>query len=390
MGRVAVTAPPVAAVLAAALAAVFGVRAVQGFVAGPAFSAGWRDARDGRYADSLASLERAAVGAHATEAAWLRGEVLLGSWDAAPDPELLERARAAYLEAARSAPASGWPWAGLGTTALRRELAERRDRRFDLSLLGAGPWAAVGRSGRDAVGLLLAACELEPHSVAIRDHLLDALLRLGLEEEAVAQGREAGRIHPNLAAHERLSFESLPRPVLEAFADGAREGLGHAPMIRRDRHLLALGQLERRLGRLDRAVADLREASTLPAEPLQAAEVQFHLALALFDAGESREAESAADLASRQAVFRSSAADLRSRIAEREGRVVDALDWAERAWGMEPKHEAFATRAGRLAEASGDLDRALRIYRRAAALHPASSPIADGLARAERARGERQ
>lgn len=382
-------APVAVRVGAVALAVVFGMRAVEGLRAGAAFSMGWRDAREGRFAAAVPALERAGTGVQAPEAAWLRGEVLLGLWDAAADPDLLARAEGAYLDAARLAPASGWPWAGLGTVALRREIAGRRERPFDLASLGSGRWARVGPDGREAVGLLLAACELEPNSLPIRDLLVEALLRLGLEEEAREQARVAGSIHPDLDRHERLPFDALPRPVVEAFAQGAREALGHAPMIRRDRHLLALGRLERRLGRVDRAVGDLQEAATLRAEPLQAAEVQFHLALALFDAGRGTEAAAAAERAARSPVFRSSCADLRSRIAEREGRAGEALDWAERAFGYEPGREAFAARAGRLAEAAGDAERTLRLYRRAAALHPSSTTIAEGLSRAERARGER-
>ena len=78
---------------------------------------------------------------------------------------------------------------------------------------------------------------------------------------------DAARVLPDFFAHQDFSFESLPRDLVETFWRTSRKlGPADAPSQSRERHLLSLGQLGRRLGHLEEAEQDLRaSAQTRPA-----------------------------------------------------------------------------------------------------------------------------
>lgn len=358
-----------------ALVAVYLLRAVDGVPASLAFHRGWAQARADRLEESLGKTARGETGALTFEAAWLQGDTRLGIWDrldpgrqrAPAGRELLDRAASDFLRSAEASPAAAWPRVGLAALYLRRELSFRDSRPFDLGRGGVGAWAGIGRDGRVALGFLQMAAVSEPNNVGVRDQVVKTLRAFDLDDQVVEAMREAGRVQPIFDRHENFRFEEFSRPQVEAFAEGARSALGRPSLLTRERHLLALGQLERRLGRLDRAAADLRAAHAEPADALKRAETAFHLGLVLSDLDDAEAARKNLEEAAAHPVFRAAAFEARSRLEEKQGSASEAFVWAERALTVDPSNTARALRAGALARRLGETSAAERIYKRALA-----------------------
>ena len=148
-----------------AICLLFAWRAFEGFRGGIA----WRDARfaadAGHYGATLAALDRGAeFGAHAFDAAWLRGEVQLGEWDWDEGPyaeadRILALASEAFRRSVRYAPSSPAGWQGMAGVYRRLALKKTEGNAFDLSRLdetGAARLLPEARRGLAALRLAIA------------------------------------------------------------------------------------------------------------------------------------------------------------------------------------------------------------------------------------------
>lgn len=365
----------------ALLALTFVVRAAFGLTAAGAFLSGQRWVEAGDYPAARAALASARVGMYRPEALWLAGESALGVWDSltatdqAGDPGrlMLAEAAASFLRGQAASPASAWYTASIAGVYARRERMRRAQAVVDLAELDRGPWALVGDDGRVALGLARMALKREPTRFEFADQLALLLLANGLETEAARAIDVSARILPDFGAHPNLSFEALPRDVVESFWRTSRAlAPGDAPMILRERHLLSLGILGRRLGHLNEAEQDLREALRSPGTELFHAEDAFHLGLVLLDAKRTAEAETMLALAGRQPVFESGVAETRARIAESEGRFDDALVQLREARRLRPSELGVLLDFARVAGKTGDWDAAVEALNWAKVVQPSS------------------
>lgn len=364
--------------LAITLVALFGARALSGWVAGPAWSRGSRLAAAEHYEEALPALERAAAGAGRSAALWLRGEVRMGLWEerlvAGESPADLEGlvalAHRDYTEAIAMSPASGWYWASLGGLYHQVERLQRSRQPFDLSLLRPDPWAAVGRPGRIALGATRTAIEREPTVYTFHDQLALMFLEYGLNGPALEAVRRSARVQPIYELHDYRSLDPVPRELLDAFAQASRAALGRTPFLRRAVHLIALGRLEMRRGRPEEAEQDLRAALEAPGHALNRAEGRYLLGLALTELGRDDEAEEALLLAGASPPFEAAAAVGRARIADRQGRREDALELLRTARRLEPGELAYALEFARIAREGGEWKMAEEALRWGVSLHP--------------------
>lgn len=348
---------PLLTVLAWILAGAALVRAATGVRAGLAYSRALGLAPTAGDTASPELLAPAAVGFNRFDVLWLMGETGLGVADRLKESgrplgeveHALADAAANYLRAACESPASSWPWNGLASAYGRAELAERPARPVDLGWFGTSAWAFVGRPGRVAIGLARKAIEREPSIPAYRDDLVNLALDLGLPGLAEEAIREAARVQPAHNLHTGLDWNTLPKGLQEAFLEASRESLGKAPMLSRERHLLHLGQLARRLDRLEEAEGYLRAALEAAPGPLNRAEDAYHLALVLVDRKDYAGAARALDTASTLPVFEVPAKVIRARIAEAEGRPEDALQLFQDAARLQPRNVELALECSRIA-----------------------------------------
>lgn len=377
-------ASPAAVLTGALLAGLFTTRAVTGVVAASAYRRTWvRDAGAGQ-ADPGPLFDRAAVGANRAEALWRAGRSRLAAWRRLPLPErngsrgveALRAAAARFLEERVVTPGSVWSITGLADVYACRESMARAERSTDLALLERGPWALMGDDGRVAIGLTRAAIDREPSSFDLRDRLVLLLEENGLHEDALRAMEESARVLPDFNAHPDFTVESLPRDLVETFWRTSRALRPEdAPLLRRDRYLLSLGQLGRRLGHLDEAEHDLRTALNTPGNTVAAAEDAFHLALVLIDLGRLDEAETMLARAVRDPLFGPNVAVTRARIAERRERWAEALDQLRELRRFEPRTLWVLLDFARVAQKSASWDQAEEALRWAIVVHP-DEPVA--------------
>lgn len=362
-------------VLAGVLVAVYGARAVSGVVGGLAYLRAVPRIDEGEYEQARKLLRWADVGPDRGEVLLLSGEVKRGLWriavaagaaqDAMP---LLAGAAADFLEAAWSMPATAWPWASLGDVYDRLE-RERRGLLSDVRIGENGSWNDVGREGVIAIGLLRKAVERSPGDPALWDQLAMVLLRYGLHDEALAAVRASARAHPVYTNHPFPYLKPQSADLLSAFAEGARGALGHAPMIDRGRHLVALARLAMRMGEPAEAERTLLAALEQPGKGINRAETRYWLGRALAEQGRYDEAEENLVAAGEQPVFEVLALEVRADIAERRGRPEQALElWRQVRWAAPERLEPclhFAELARRL----GRWDEALEALAWAGLMH---------------------
>jgi tetratricopeptide (TPR) repeat protein len=370
---------PTAVVAGAVVAGFFVARAATGIPAGWAYARGREAEAAGRYAEAAPLLDAGTLGANTNEALWLAGESRLAAWDGLSTAEradsradrVLSEAVTRFLSARAGSPASAWFISALGDVYTRRAMFARSQATADLAALAAGPWALVGDDGRIAIGLTRAAILREPNRFDYRDQLVLLLEANGLHDDALRAIDESARALPDFGAHPTLTFEELPKDLVERFWQTARAiPPGDATMLSRERGLLANGQLGRRLGHLDEAEQDLRAALNAPGTPLNRAEDAFHLGLVLFDRGRFDEAESMFARANREPVFASGVAEMRAHIAEKQERWGEALDRYREVRRLRPRELATLFAVARLAEKSGGWGEAEEALRWAAMIHP--------------------
>ena len=366
-------------VAGAIIAGVYAVRAATGARAGWAYDRGARLTADARHAAAIPLLDRAAHGGNRNEALWLSGEARLGYWDgltredrsAAGGQDTLRVAAVRFLEGRAGSPGSGWFTSALADVYARRELESRAARTVDLAAMDRGPWALVGIDGRIAIGLTRAAIDRQPNSFEFRDQLVLLLEANGLHAEALLAMEDSARVLPDFGAHPDFVFEGLPRDLVERFWRTSRAlDPREAPLQFRERQLLSLGQLARRLGYLDEAEEDLRAALSAPGTALFHAEDAFHLALVLVDRGRLEEAESMLARAAVEPVFRPGVAETRARIAEQQARWGEALDQLRELRALKPRDLGVLVGFARVAQKNGSLDQAEEALRWAIVVYP--------------------
>ena len=372
-------ASPYAAVAGALLAGLFAARAASGVAAASAYRRGFVLDAGGRHAEAAPLFDRAAIGADRAEALWRAGRSQVEAWSrlAASErsgprgEEALRAAAVRFLEERIVSPGSAWPTAELGNVYACRESVARSRRITDLAALDRGPWALLGDDGRVAIGLTRAAIDRDPSSFELRDRLVLLLERRGLHEDALHAMVEAARVLPDFNAHPDFTVESLPRDLVETFWRTARAlGPADAPLLSRDRYLLSLGQLGRRLDHLDEAEQDLRAVLSMPSTKLGHAEDAFHLGLVLIDRGRLDEAETMLARAVREPVFGPGVAQTRARIAEMRGRWPEALEQLREARRLQPRELWILLEFARVAQKTQAWDQADEALRWAMLVHP--------------------
>jgi tetratricopeptide (TPR) repeat protein len=369
------TAPPYAVVAGALVAALFVARATE-----PLITSG-------------------AIGENRSEGLWRAGRSQIDAWYTLPASErvgprgaaTLRIAAGLFLAERAAAPGSAWPTSELGSVYACREIAARSRRTVDLGTLERGPWATVGDDGRIAIGLTRAAIDRDPSSYEFRDKLVLLLERNGLHEDALRAMDEAARVLPDFNAHPDFAFESLPRDLVEMFWRTAR-GLGpaDAPLLPRDRYLLSLGQLGRRLGHLDEADHDLRTALNASRTRLGRAEAAFHLGLVLVDRGRLDEAEAMLVIAAGEPLFEPGVAGTRARIAVMGERWMEALEDLRELRRFQPRELGVLLEFARVAQKTESWDQAEESLRWAILVHP-EDPVPHGaLVQMFLAKGEKE
>ena len=362
---------PLPLLLMVAVVLWYAFRAIVGWIAGPAYSFGRHDAAFGHYEAALANLTRGSAGMHLAEARWLAAQVRIGIWQneiyAGTPPEevepLLLEAFHDYTAAISISPASGWYWAALGDLYHQRERLERHEAGFPLDLLAADPWERVGRPGRIAVGMLRHALSAEPTVHALHDQLAFTYRDYGLSELELLRVRESARVQPVYRFHAYENLAPVPDEILAAFTEGSREALGKAPFLRRNLHLLALGRIEVRRGRMEQAEADLRDALALPGEALNRSEGRYYLGLVLSRMERYDEALEYLIQAEEHPNFEAASISAQAWIAESTGRSEEALLLLGRARRLNPRNLGFVLSYARVARAIGDYGKAEQALR---------------------------
>lgn len=364
--------------VAAALIALFGARAAVGLAGGFNFARGKRLAAYGRWEQAVPYLEGAAVGANRRWANWLLGQARGYIWEdrfaaGAPWEELEtihSRASEELTEGITISPASGWYWGDLAYLYHQRERALSERDGYPLELLGADREAAVGRDGRVALGMMRIALQREPVLYPLYDQLALMYLDYGLEERSLQEVRRSAMVQPVFKFHYYIALEPLPPAVLDAFAEGSREALGRTPFIRRVLHYLALGRVELMRGELQQAEEDLRSALDLPGEEMNRAEAHYYLGLVLTRQGRLEEAGPALEKAGTHPNFAAAAAAGRAVIAEREGRLEEALELLGRARRIKPRHLGHLLEFARIARELEEWQQAEAALKWGLVVHP--------------------
>ena len=363
------------------IAGVFVVRAVVGVPAAWAYHAGRALREAGEYEAAGSLLDRGIEGGDRTEVLWRAGRARLSLWESVTPAQrrgqegerVLRIAAARFLDGRRASPAAAWFMGALAAVYADREKVAQSGRLTDLASLARGPWALLGDDGRIAIGLTRAAIARWPGSFELRDQLVIFLEAFGLHDDALRAVEDAARVLPDFGAHPEFAVEDLPRDIVERFWSTARSlGPGDAPLLPRERLLLSVGQLGRRLGHLEEAERDMRAAMTAPATRVGRAEEAFHLGQVLIDGARFDEAEAMLALAVREPVFGPGVAEARARIAEKQGRWEDALEQVREMRRLQPKDVGVLLRFASVARRAGGWDQAEESLRWAILVDPSA------------------
>ncbi len=273
-------------------------RAAASIERAPSHTAGRRAYAEGRFADAVRALDRAAADGRRAGELWYAGQAALEVYRsrlAARAPAALLEAELAtadraFTEAITLSPASGWYWAALSEVYQERERRARprpgpaREPPVD------EPLGGIGRDGRVALGALRLALAREPQTFALHDQLALLYFDLQLDARALCAVRAAAGVQPLLHLHAFAELERLPPGWLDAFAAGSRAALGRTPLLPLVDHHIALGRVELSRGQADAARAEFDAALASPHRPLQDAEARYHRSYALERLGRIDEA----------------------------------------------------------------------------------------------------
>jgi len=352
-----------ARILCVLLVAVAGWRALEGFGTTTALRKAKQSAYDAEYVDARRFAERAERGVHAYEAAWLQGEVRVGTWDWTEEDfagaeRHLDEADIAFVRAATEAPASPWPWIGLAEAYRRRETHRERSAGFDLGLLRLKGWDRVGREGRVAIGAATLATELAPHRYETWDRLIRLYLFLELREEARRAARHAATVQPAFRFYRFFDDPRVDADVLDAFEEGSIESLGEIPMMRREAHLLSLARLAQRRGRFEESLRYLEEAESLTRLDRTRAQVRFWMGIAFKKLDRAEEARTSFLAALEHPHFERNAESNLAALDRTEGRFEDAMKRYAALRRREPRNLHWSKSYSEVARSAGRLDAA--------------------------------
>jgi tetratricopeptide (TPR) repeat protein len=306
----------------------YGYRAAVGVPAGIAMARGNWEVSAGAYRYALPELRKAPTGFNRFDALWRLADSEIDIWEnearyggpAGADWTTITDAARAYLEGICVAPASRRSWAGLALVYHKVEWAGRLERSARGHRARAGePWAAVGRSGRIAVGLARHAVERAPNWYVHRDFLARVFWTYGLDDLTRESVREAARVMPIYGPHSYLRRAPMEEAVLDDFIEASRESLGKVPLVDPATQRIDLGKLELQRGEPRAAIAEFEAASELRLDPLRRAEALFHLGLALMAAGEPEEGRQRLLEAGEHAAFEEASQINLAYFAERAG-----------------------------------------------------------------------
>jgi len=392
-------ASPYAVVAGALVAGLFVARAASGVPAGWAYARGRASEAALRFDEVGSLMDRAAVGGNLTRALWRSGRARMKSWHGLPARDrfggigdgLLRSTAVRFLNARAASPGSAWFTAALAEVYGLRARSAREHRVVDLEALARGPWALVGDDGRIAIGLVRAAIDREPTNFEHRDQLVFLLEQNGLRGDALRAMDESARVLPDFSAHPDFVFEEMPLELVETFWRTSRAlAPDDAPLVPRDRYLLSLGQLGRRLGHLVEAEQDLRAALNVPNTRGVHSEEAFHLGLVLVDLGRFDEAETLLALAVREPVFRPEVTMTRARIAEIRGRWPEALAQLSEARRFQPRELWILLDFARVAQKTESWDQAEESLRWAILVHPEDPAPRRAMVEMYLAKGEKE
>jgi tetratricopeptide (TPR) repeat protein len=356
-----------------AICLLFAWRAFEGFRGGLA----WRDARfaadAGHYGATLAALDRGAeFGAHAFDAAWLRGEVQLGEWDWDEGTydeadRTLALASEAFRRSVRYAPSSPYGWQGMAGVYRRLALKQAVGNAFDLSRLAETGEARLLPEARRALRALRLAIALAPTDYERWDDLANMYFWFGLKDEALVAVADSARVQPMYRFHAYRENESTE--LLQAFAKGARESLGQTPMLRREFHLLSLGMLAYRLGEFEEAKNRLTEARDATTFTRRRTEAELWLGRTWEALGDDERAEQNYVASMEEPYFHDRALAARAGIDERHERFESALEKYATLRRSAPRNLTYALAYARMAERLDRHDMVLEALRWAKTIH---------------------
>ena len=360
------------------LVALYAARAGVGWTAGLAYAEGRALARQGFYEEALPLLERSASGADRAAIVWLRAEVRDGLYklrqaadEGGPETdELLRQAHRDYLEAISLSPASGWYWVSLGRTYFDydRETVARSG--FELERLERDPWSVPGRDGLIGIGMTRLGVTREDGVYSLQDELVMMLLEASLTEAALEAVGRTARVQPLYYAHAFSSMRPTPTPVLDAFAEAARDSLGQTPFLPTSKHLAALARVEERRGNYAQAELDARASLEHPATSLQRAEAWFLLGIALMEQQRFDEASEAFQTAQEHPNLLVPSLRRMGGIAEQTDKREEALGYYRRLRRLEPRNLEHVLSYARLARSLGRFAQAREALLGARGIHP--------------------
>jgi len=146
--------------------------------------------------------------------------------------------------------------------------------------------------------------------------------------------------------------------------------LGNTPFLRPVLHLISLGRLEFRRGELLQAEDDLRAALAEPGEKLNRAEAYYHLGRVLLAQGRPEEALEALEESATHPNFLAASLMLQAEIAEREGRLVEALQLLTRCRRLRPRNLGYMLVFARVARRLEEWDKAEATLKWGMVAHP--------------------
>jgi O-antigen ligase len=317
-------------VIVAGLLLTYGYRAATGAIGGIAFARGAVLVENGLHEEAIPLLEAAAVGENRVRALRdvARQRVQI-STDPTPEAnaELLDRATDELIESIWISPASWRSWKGLAEVYHRRTqlLRETNPPEPQVELAPAEPavdeppaeamaaetvamepavdepvvqqevisWTDLSRPALITVGLMREAQSRAPNWYALHDSLAIFFWEEGLVTQALDSVWWSARVYPRYGKHSYDYWfdDGVPRSILDAFAEGALEGLGKTPYFKEVDHVIALGRIELERNELARAAGTLISAMELAEDdPQRFAEASYYLGRAMDGLGRVEEA----------------------------------------------------------------------------------------------------
>jgi tetratricopeptide (TPR) repeat protein len=214
------------------------------------------------------------------------------------------------------------------------------------------------------------AIEREPMLYAFHDQLAFIYMNYDLHDKSLEAVRQSARVLPLFRFHSYVGLDPIPADLLTAFAEASREALGKTPFVRPALHLIALGRVELRRGELLQAERDLREALAVPGEQLNRAEAYYYLGKALLEQGRMEEALEALHESATHPNFEAASLATQAEIAEREGRLADALELLTRCRRLRPRSLGYLLVYARVARAMEEWKKAEAALKWGIVAHP--------------------